>query len=178
MQANLRRAAAAAGGYVVSSAHPRLVDGKPTKNPRYLQTRPDVVDPFPAYVAKRGVRLARAIPPDQPAHLPVDAVLVGRRNNPAEPAAHVRPLAVYNPIHYQELPELFMDFIASLTGKSPSTTGAGSEGALTKGRSTRCARRGPEQRAGQLRADRPGRRSRPRRAVGPQASGWTTTVSC
>ncbi|KPJ90902.1 MAG: hypothetical protein AMJ53_12675, partial [Gammaproteobacteria bacterium SG8_11] len=35
--------------------------------------------------------------------------------------------------HYQELPELFMDFICSLTGKSPSTTGAGSEGALTKG---------------------------------------------
>ena len=42
-------------------------------------------------------------------------------------------MAVYNPVHYQELPELFMDFIASLTGKSPSTTGAGSEGALTKG---------------------------------------------
>ena len=45
----------------------------------------------------------------------------------------IRPLAVYNPIHYQELPELFMDFVCSLTGKSPSTTGAGSEGALTKG---------------------------------------------
>ena len=43
------------------------------------------------------------------------------------------PLAVYSPIHYQELPELFMDFICSLTGKSPSTTGFGSEGALTKG---------------------------------------------
>ena len=40
----------------------------------------------------------------------------------------IRGLAVYNPIHYQELPELFMDFICSLTGKSPSTTGAGSEG--------------------------------------------------
>jgi hypothetical protein len=40
---------------------------------------------------------------------------------------------VYGPIHYQELPEAFMDLIASLTGKSPSTTGAGSEGALTKG---------------------------------------------
>src|SRR6195952_4344126 len=52
---------------------------------------------------------------------------------PADPAAGVRALAVYNPIHYQELPELFMDFICSLTGKSPSTTGAGSEGALTKG---------------------------------------------
>src|SRR5262249_44616071 len=45
----------------------------------------------------------------------------------------IRPLCVYNPIHYQELPELFMDYICSLTGKSPSTTGAGSEGALTKG---------------------------------------------
>jgi hypothetical protein len=45
----------------------------------------------------------------------------------------VPPLSVYNPIHYQELPELFMDLISSLTGKSPSTTGAGSEGALTKG---------------------------------------------
>ena len=57
----------------------------------------------------------------------------GRRNNPPDPKAGVPPLAVYNPIHYQELPELFMDFICSLTGKSPSTTGFGSEGALTKG---------------------------------------------
>jgi hypothetical protein len=68
---------------------------------------------------------------DQPICHPVDAVLAGRRNNPPEPG--IRPLAVYNPIHYQELPELFMDFVCSLTGKSPSTTGAGSEGALTKG---------------------------------------------
>jgi hypothetical protein len=63
----------------------------------------------------------------------VQAVLIGRRNNPPEPARGIRPLAVYNPIHYQELPELFMDFISALSGKSPSTTGAGSEGALTKG---------------------------------------------
>ena len=33
------------GGYVVSSAHPRLVDGKPSKNPRYLQLRPDLARP-------------------------------------------------------------------------------------------------------------------------------------
>jgi hypothetical protein len=79
------------------------------------------------------LRFLRAIPLDKPVYWPVDAVLVGRRNNPAEPAAHIRALAVYNPIHYQELPELFMDYICSLTGKSPSTTGAGSEGALTKG---------------------------------------------
>ena len=32
-----------------------------------------------------------------------------------------------------ELPELFMEVTCSMTGKSPSTTGAGSEGALTKG---------------------------------------------
>jgi hypothetical protein len=63
----------------------------------------------------------------------VNAVLPGRRNNPPDPKTGVPPLAVYNPIHYQELPELFMDFICSLTGKSPSTTGFGSEGALTKG---------------------------------------------
>src|SRR5690606_13999949 len=62
---------------------------------------------------------------------PVGAVLMGRRLNPPEPG--VRALCVFNPIHYQELPETFMDLIASLTGKSPSTTGAGSEGALTKG---------------------------------------------
>ncbi|MDX9827356.1 MAG: hypothetical protein RBT73_06375, partial [Spirochaetia bacterium] len=61
------------------------------------------------------------------------AILPGRRNNPSDKKAGIRPLAVYGPIHYQELPELFMDFICSLTGKSPSTTGAGSEGALTKG---------------------------------------------
>ena len=65
--------------------------------------------------------------------VPVGAVLVGRRNNPPDPKAGIRPLAVYGPLHYQEPPELFMEFTCSLTGKSPSTTGAGSEGAMTKG---------------------------------------------
>ena len=121
------------GKYVVSSARPRMVDGKPTKNPRYLQLRPDLVDASIRYVSEMGLRLFQATPADQPVLMPVDAVLVGRRNNPPDKAAGIRALAVYNPIHYQELPELFMDFICSLTGKSPSTTGAGSEGALTKG---------------------------------------------
>ena len=49
------------------------------------------------------------------------------------PSGTVPPLCSYNPLHYMELPELFMEFISSMTGKSPSTTGAGSEGALTKG---------------------------------------------
>ncbi len=119
--------------YVVCSATPRIINGEPSKNPRYLQTRPDVMQPFHRYVAEMGVRLFRAVPAESPVRIPVHAVLLGRRNNPADYQKGFRPLAVYNPIHYQELPELFMDFISSLTGKSPSTTGAGSEGALTKG---------------------------------------------
>ncbi len=117
--------------YIVSNAHPRLVDGKPTKNPRYLQSRPDLEDPRQRYLAEVGIRLFRRLTTDKPLATPVHAVLPGRRNNPPEPG--VRPLCVFNPVHHMELPELFMEFIASITGKSPSTTGAGSEGALTKG---------------------------------------------
>lgn len=119
--------------FVVSSAHPRIVNGEPTKNPRYLQDRPDLSRSDERYIAMRGVRLFRRLPVDAPVYIPVNAVLSGRRNNPPDKAAGIRSLAVYNPIHYQELPELFMDYVCSLTGKSPSTTGAGSEGALTKG---------------------------------------------
>jgi hypothetical protein len=118
--------------YVVCSANPRQIDGKPTRNPRYLQDRPDMVRPMARYVAEMGTRLARGVPSEKPVHLPVRAVLIGRRNNPPDKAKGIRGLAVYNPIHYQELPELFMDLITSLTGRSPSTTGFGSEGALTK----------------------------------------------
>jgi hypothetical protein len=133
MQQLLLEARKSEDGYVVCSATPRMIDGKPSKNPRYLQTRPDVIAPFNRYVAEMGARLYRAVPADKPVRQPVNSVLAGRRNNPADYENGIRPLAVYNPIHYQELPELFMDFISALTGKSPSTTGAGSEGALTKG---------------------------------------------
>ncbi|MCA9147703.1 MAG: hypothetical protein KDA92_00320 [Planctomycetales bacterium] len=119
--------------YFVSTACPRIVNGAPSTNPRYLQTRPDLEDPRRWYLAEIGSRMFRRIPLDHPVPFPVNSVLPGRRNNPADYSKGVRPLAVYNPIHYQELPELFMEFISSLTGKSPSTTGAGSEGALTKG---------------------------------------------
>lgn len=133
MQQLLLEAREADHGYVVCSATPRMIDGQPSKNPRYLQTRPDMIAPFNRYVAEMGARLFRAVPASKAVHQPVNAVLIGRRNNPADYEKGIRPLAVYNPIHYQELPELFMDFISALTGKSPSTTGAGSEGALTKG---------------------------------------------
>jgi hypothetical protein len=114
-------------------AHPRIVDGKPSKNPRYLQNRPDLMNPKSSYLGQIGTRFFRRVPLDQVVHFPVGVVLPGRRNNPADREANIPPLALYNPIHYQELPELFIDFICSVTGKSPSTTGFGSEGALTKG---------------------------------------------
>jgi hypothetical protein len=119
--------------YFVCSANPRLVEGKPSKNPRYLQLRPDLVKPRDKYLAEMAARLQRRVSLNEPVLTPVGAVVPGRRNNPPEPAARIRALAVYNPIHFMELPELFMEFISSMTGKSPSTTGAGSEGALTKG---------------------------------------------
>lgn len=119
--------------YFVSTSNPRLVNGKPSVNPRYLQNRPDLEATRLTYLAKLGARLNRRVPIGEAVLFPVNSVLPGRRNNPANHKIGIRPLAVYNPIHYQELPELFMEFISSLTGKSPSTTGAGSEGALTKG---------------------------------------------
>jgi hypothetical protein len=117
--------------FVVSSANPRLVEGKPSKNPRYLQQRPDRANAEATAVADLASHLYNRKPTGDPLPLPVDVVAAGRRNNP--PEAGVPPLSAFNPLHYLELPELFLEFISSMTGKSPSTTGAGSEGALTKG---------------------------------------------
>jgi phosphoenolpyruvate carboxykinase (diphosphate) len=72
-----------------------------------------------------GTRLARGVPLGQAIHTPVTGVLCGRRNNPVSVDGKVPALACHNPLHYYELPELFMEI-------TPSTTGAGSEGALTK----------------------------------------------
>ncbi len=116
--------------YVVSSANPRLINGKPSKNVRYLQNRDDIVNKQKYYVADVGSRLARRIPIGKNVPRPVGAVISGRRNNPASEG--IRALAVHGPLHYLELPELFMEYIASMTGKSPSTVGAGLEGAMTK----------------------------------------------
>eukprot|EP00932_Pfiesteria_piscicida_P021260 SRR837773.8054.p1 GENE.SRR837773.8054~~SRR837773.8054.p1 ORF type:complete len:711 (-),score=209.45 SRR837773.8054:35-1939(-) len=137
MQKRLRTAAEGpADKFVVSSAHFRLVNGKPTANPRYLQVRTDFDEARERHVAKVAACLRRRVPTTEPVLFPVTGVLPGRRNNPPDSLADgtpIRPLSVFNPLHYQELPELFMDLITSVTGKSPSTTGAGSEAALTKG---------------------------------------------
>jgi hypothetical protein len=121
---------AGTASYVVSTANPRLVDGKPSKNPRYLQNLSTLEDPKSSYIAEMGVRFKRKLKKEDSVLYPVNALLPGRRNNPPEEG--IRSLAVFNPIHYLPLPEAFMEFTSSMTGKSPSTTGAGSEGALTK----------------------------------------------
>ena len=137
MQKLVRRAAQIKDGddpkqqtYWVSTANPRIVGGVPTKNPRYLQVRPDIARPQEAHLADLATHLFSDIPLDEPIRHSVDIVAAGRRNNPPEEG--VPALCAYNPLHFMELPELFMEFISSMTGKSPSTTGAGSEGALTK----------------------------------------------
>jgi phosphoenolpyruvate carboxykinase (diphosphate) len=130
-------AEAAAGGpgpkFFVCNSKPRIVEGKPTKNPRYLQIRSDIQMPREKHLAEVSLRLRRRVPSGDPVHTPVNAVLPGRRNNPPDRKAGIPPLAVFSPIHFMELPEAFLEFTCSMTGKSPSTTGAGSEGALTKG---------------------------------------------
>ena len=134
MQEVIKRAAAGIEGdppYFVSSAQARLVDGKASKNPRYLQARQDLSNPIDTAASDLANHLYRKLRTTKFAPLPVDIVAAGRRNNPPEPGSPA--LCAYNPLHYMELPELFMEFISSMTGKSPSTTGAGSEGALTKG---------------------------------------------
>ena len=135
MQEHMKQAAKTTSNKNICSAKPRLVDGKPTKNPRYLQVRPDVSMPMGRYLAEFGSRLYRGIDSNTPCLFPVAGQLGGRRNNPPDElnGVKIRPLCVYNPIHYQELPELLMDYVCCVTGKSPSTTGAGSEGALSKG---------------------------------------------
>jgi hypothetical protein len=119
--------------YFICNANPRLVDGKPTKNPRYLQLRPDLESERDNYLLEISTRLHRMVPPDEPVLTPVNCVVPGRRNNGPDAQNNIRALAVYNPIHFMDLPELFMEYICSMTGTSPSTTGAGSEGAMTKG---------------------------------------------
>lgn len=124
MQKHMLRSMNSTGGTNVCSAKPRIVDGKPTKNPRYLQLRPDVANPRDRYLAELSARLYRKTPSTAPVVFPIVGVISGRRNNPPDEldGIPIRPLCVFNPIHYQELPELFMDYITCVTGKSPSTT--------------------------------------------------------
>ncbi len=118
--------------YIVCPSELRIMpNGEISKNKRYLQNRQDITNLEKVYLSKLSIKLYNRISDINDVKFPVNAILSGRRNNPPEPG--IRPLSVYSPLHYMELPELFLEYISSMTGKSPSTSGAGLEGALTKG---------------------------------------------
>ncbi|MDE6576035.1 MAG: hypothetical protein K2L24_01380, partial [Opitutales bacterium] len=118
--------------YVVCPSELRVMpSGEISKNKRYLQNRQDITNHEAVYLSKLSTKLYARLNDIADVKYPVQAILSGRRNNPPENG--IRPLSVYNPLHYMDLPELFLEYISSMTGKSPSTTGAGLEGAMTKG---------------------------------------------
>ena len=84
MQEMMRSVRESTDSFAVCSATPRAINGRPSTNPRYLQTRPDLTNPLNKYVAAMGTRLFRAVPADRAVRIPVHSVLVGRRNNPAD----------------------------------------------------------------------------------------------
>ncbi|MDR0595906.1 MAG: hypothetical protein LBF94_04435 [Puniceicoccales bacterium] len=118
--------------YIVCPSELRILpNGDVSKNERYLQNRQDVYDRKAVYISKLCMKLYNGTKNIGDVKFPVHSILTGRRNNP--PEVKIRALSVYNPLHYMDLPELFMEYASSMTGKSPSTTGAGLEGAMTKG---------------------------------------------
>lgn len=118
--------------YVVCPSELRVMpDGEVSKNERYLQNRRDMYAHEEVYVSKLCMKLHSQTKNIADVKFPVHSILTGRRNNP--PDGKIGALSVYNPLHYMDLPELFMEYASSMTGKSPSTTGAGLEGAMTKG---------------------------------------------
>ncbi|MDR1401811.1 MAG: hypothetical protein LBI81_02540 [Puniceicoccales bacterium] len=120
-------------GYIVCPSELRTMpNGSVSKNQRYLQNRSDICDGFNSYLTNVSSRLWKRIDGNfDVLNSHVNAILSGRRNNP--PGEGVKPLCVHGPLHYMDIPELFLEYMASITGKSPSTTGAGLEGAMTKG---------------------------------------------
>ncbi len=138
MQERIIRAARCDGqeGFLAISSEPVIdADGQLSKNQRFLEKMRRGDYEFRAHIAEIGERLSRKIGIDKPVLFPTTDVLTGHRLNPPDRKLGIPPLCVYNPIHYRETPEAFIDLISSLTGKSPSTfaTQVESEGALTKG---------------------------------------------
>jgi hypothetical protein len=117
-----------------------MVQEKPSKNPRYLQHRPDHVKLRDAHIAEIGMRLDGDVPSEKPVLPVVHAVLAGRRANKAQPEIKLPPLAVFGPIHYQELPELFMDFLSSSPASRPPRPASEARARLPRGRSTHSGR--------------------------------------
>jgi len=120
---------AAAGGrpeFFVSCAHPRLVDGILSKTSALSADAADLLNLRESHVAEVGLRLMRRVPvgrpvPPRSAPSSPGGGTIRPTRPPASAAGRLQSAALHGTA------ELFMEFICSMTGKSPSTTGAGSE---------------------------------------------------
>ena len=150
---------------------PRIVDGKPTKNPRYLQVRPDVARPRDRYVAEMGARLYRRLPLRRSRCIfPVISVLSGRRNNPPDRRACGRSASTARSTT-RSCPSSSWTTSARSPASRRARPAPDREGALTKGPfNALCRHRRPEQRAG---LDAP-HRATPASARPPASSARTT----
>jgi len=107
--------------------------------------------------------VSRSHSADKPVYGPVDAVLVGRRNNTSpRPEAPLSGLAVYNPTQLPDLSRAVMDFICSLNGKRSRRRlqRRHAKAPITKARSKRLTYRPTadlNNAPGQLHPHRPGR---------------------
>jgi len=89
--------------YVVSSAHPRLVDGKPSKKPAVPANQAGPAGCPRCLSCGDGHPAATPRSSKSAAFHPRECRPAGRRNNPPESNSQIRSLAVFNPIHYLEL---------------------------------------------------------------------------
>ena len=131
-------------GYFCASDLARIIGinektGKPIRspNPRYMEDDERLYSNKVDLLSEISTRLHRGIDLTKPVYYPVDVINPARRLNTTDITSDgktIPHIAIYPPIIIQDLPELMMDLIVSVTGKSPSTTGGlSSEGAGTKG---------------------------------------------
>ena len=148
-----RNAARTEPGWSICSARPRIIGGKPTKNPRYLQLRPDMARPRDRYVAEMGAQTRPAAAAQRAGALPGDRRDVG----PAEQPARDRDAAALR-VRADPLPGVAgavhgLRLLAD--GNVAEHDGGGVRGRAHQGAVQRPGRdRRPEQRAGLLPADR------------------------
>ena len=137
--AGLRRRTASPG-YVVSSAHPRLVDGKPSKNPRYLQKRPDLCHRARHLRWPRSPRGSTAeFPPTTRLHFPVNAVLAGPPQQSARPQTrHRRRWPSTTRFTIRNCPSCSWSSSAASPANRPPPPASAAKARSPRDRSTRC----------------------------------------
>ncbi|MCO6430040.1 MAG: hypothetical protein J5J00_04210, partial [Deltaproteobacteria bacterium] len=103
---------------------------KVTTNPRFQQPFIDPDESLEWLLSDRALHFRRQVKVSQQVYNPVSVVIPAMRFDKERDGFPA--LAVNGPIHAMEMPELLISIASSLTVKSRSTSGPGSEGAGTK----------------------------------------------